>query len=118
MTNTLVCPECGAPMVLKSSKFGKFWGCSEWSVTRCKGSVSAHQATGEPMGTPARQEVKEARKRAHRAFDELWTSGRMSRKHAYQWMQKVMKLSKREAHIANFGLAQCQQLIDELSRLK
>jgi hypothetical protein len=117
-TTTVTCPECGAPMILKDSKYGKFWGCSTWRITGCKGSTSAHQATGEPMGTPAKQEVKAARTRAHRAFDELWTSGRMTRKKAYQWVQKVMGLSKRDAHIAKFDLAQCERLIDEVSRLR
>lgn len=104
-------------MVLKKGKHGSFYGCSMWSTTRCKGSVSAHQKTGEPMGTPAKQDVKDARKRAHRAFDELWTSGRMSRKKAYQWLQKVMKMTKRECHIAAFGIEQCDRVVDEVSRL-
>jgi len=117
MTPALPCPECGAPLVLKEGRFGKFYGCSQWRYTGCRGSHSAHQATGKPMGTPAKAEVKAARMRAHRAFDELWTTGRMSRKQAYTWLQKVMQMTKREAHVARMDLAQCERVILEVERL-
>jgi hypothetical protein len=104
-------------MTLKDSKYGKFYGCSTWRLTGCKGSTSAHQKTGAPMGIPARAATKAARTRAHRAFDVLWTGGRMTRKKAYAWMQKIMNLSKRDAHIANFTLEQCEYLIAEVERL-
>ncbi len=117
-TAALSCPDCGGALVLKDGKHGKFYGCSRFRWTGCGGSHSAHQSTGKPMGVPAKQDVKEARKAAHRAFDELWTTGRMSRKKAYEWMQKVMQLTKRETHIAKFDLAQCEKLIEEVSRLR
>jgi hypothetical protein len=115
---TLPCPECGSPLVLKVAKYGKFYGCSQWRFTGCTGSHGAHQESGKPMGIPAKQEVKEARQRAHRAFDELWTTGRMSRKQAYAWMQKVLGMTKRDAHVAKFDLAQCERLILEVHRLR
>lgn len=38
------CPICGAPMVMRTARRGKhkgakFWGCSTWPTTRCKGIV-------------------------------------------------------------------------------
>jgi hypothetical protein len=38
------CPLCGAPMVLRTARYGKnkgnkFWGCSTYGTTRCKGIV-------------------------------------------------------------------------------
>jgi ssDNA-binding Zn-finger/Zn-ribbon topoisomerase 1 len=114
----LPCPDCGAPLVLKVTKYGKFYGCSNFRVTGCRGSHSAHQETGEPMGTPARAEVRAARMRAHRAFDELWTHGHMTRSRAYKWMQKVMVMTKRDAHIAKFDLEQCERLVAEVQRLR
>lgn len=36
---TPVCPECGAPMVLRHGKFGEFWGCSSWRQG-CRQTVS------------------------------------------------------------------------------
>lgn len=114
----IACPDCKAPMVLKEGKHGKFYGCSNFRSTGCKGSHSAHQKTGFPMGTPAKPDVKAARHRAHKVFDEIWTTGRMTRKQAYQWMQKIMNLTKREAHIAAFDISQCEKLIEEVSRLR
>ena len=39
------CPVCGAPMVLRTARRGKnkgsrFWGCSTYGATRCKGIVN------------------------------------------------------------------------------
>ncbi len=105
----LSCPECGAPMVLKPSKFGQFYGCSRWAETKCPGSHGAH-ANGAPLGTPANRATKDARIRAHEAFDTLWKSGGMSRKAAYQWMRETMDLTKADAHIGQFTEQQCNDL--------
>jgi len=37
------CPECGMKLVLKSGKYGKFYGCSGYSKTNCKYSCSEKQ---------------------------------------------------------------------------
>ena len=115
---TLPCPECGAPLVRKEGQHGIFYGCSTWRWTGCTGSHSAHQSSGKSMGTPAVQDVKEARHKAHTQFDALWTTGQMSRKQAYVWLQKVMRLTKRDAHFAKFSLDQCQQAVAEIKRLR
>jgi uncharacterized Zn finger protein (UPF0148 family) len=117
MTN-IACPECAAPLILKQGKHGTFYGCSRWRWTGCTGTHSAHQGSGKPMGVPAKQEVKAARHKAHTAFDALWMTGQMSRKRAYEWMQKIMNLTKRDSHIAKFDLAQCERLITEIHRLR
>jgi hypothetical protein len=70
------------------------------------------------MGTPAKAEVKAARMRAHRAFDELWTTGRMSRKQAYTWLQKVMQMTKRQSHIARMGVDECEKLLRAVDDLR
>ncbi|RLF65251.1 MAG: hypothetical protein DRN26_05705 [Thermoplasmata archaeon] len=31
-----LCPKCSAKMILRTGKYGKFWGCSMWP--RCSGS--------------------------------------------------------------------------------
>jgi hypothetical protein len=31
------CPKCGAPMVIRVSGRGQFWGCTQYPSTRCKG---------------------------------------------------------------------------------
>lgn len=109
---TLICPECGSLMILRDSKHGKFYGCSTFPV--CKGTHSAHQSTGEPMGIPGDAETKQLRMEAHRRFDSLWNGGMISREDAYRWLQNAMRLSKKAAHIGSFTKEQCQTLVNLL----
>lgn len=104
----LQCPECQAPLVLRSSKYGPFYGCSTYP--KCKSAHGAHP-NGAPLGIPATKEVKDARIRAHAVFDTLWSTGTMTRKEAYKWMQMALGLSKQQAHIGNFDLATCDKLV-------
>jgi ssDNA-binding Zn-finger/Zn-ribbon topoisomerase 1 len=107
---TLPCPECGAPMALRPSRFGPFYGCSRWRETGCRGSHGAHP-NGAPLGTPATRLTKDARIRAHDAFDRLWQNGRMKRSRAYRWLRIMMNLSKPNAHIGKFTIEQCDRLV-------
>ena len=43
----------------------------------------------------------------HVIFDRLWKDGGMSRTQAYKWLAHEMNLTKQEAHIGNFTVAQC-----------
>lgn len=115
----LACPEpgCGGRLVLKKADFGLFYGCENYP--KCSGKHSAHQASGAPMGVPAPKAVREARIRAHEAFDRLWkvvspwqkVPPPMNRKAAYRWLQTALKLTKNEAHIGRFTVEQCENLI-------
>lgn len=104
------CPECGAPMTLRSSKFGLFYGCSQYP--NCKATHGAHP-DGKPLGTPANAVVKQARIAAHKAFDQLWSGpkARLTRDEAYLWLQSKMGLTSAQAHIGSFDQAQCDKLI-------
>lgn len=105
---------CGAPMVLRRSGYGLFWGCSTFPV--CRVTHGAHP-DGRPLGRPGTPEEKKARIEAHSVFDLLWQKNEfskkpvMKRREAYAWMQRAMGLSKDEAHIGNFDVEQCQKLI-------
>lgn len=101
------CPECGSAMVLRTSRYGLFYGCVEYP--RCKATHGAHK-DGRPLGTPADAATKKARIRAHDAFDRIWKGGHMSRSDAYAWMQEAMDLSEEDAHIGKFTIDQCDQL--------
>jgi len=110
----LRCPECAAPMLLKRSRYGLFYGCSAWP--RCTGTHGAHP-NGKPLGTPADRATKLARIRAHDAFDQLWRGGGMTRKQAYAWLRRTLGLSKHEAHIGRFDVATCERLIAALAEI-
>jgi ssDNA-binding Zn-finger/Zn-ribbon topoisomerase 1 len=113
MTNAIhppICPDCALPMQLRDSRFGKFWGCPNYP--RCQSKVGAHQESGAPLGRPGTPAERKARIEAHAAFDKLWHCGfYRSRGEAYRWMRKAMDMSEEEAHIGNFGVAECTKLV-------
>lgn len=103
------CGECGAPMRLKTSRFGLFYSCRTWPA--CDGTHGAHP-DGEPLGVPADKATKLARRRAHELFDQLYVRrGRMSRSDAYAWLAKRLKLTKDECHIGRFDVARCERVV-------
>lgn len=106
---TIECPECGADMVLRNSRYGKFFGCSRWPD--CDATHGADK-DGRPLGIPADKATRRARQQAHTAFDGLWRgSGAMSRAQAYTWLQGVLGLSPEECHIARLDREACARVV-------
>lgn len=101
-------------MQLRESKYGPFYGCSGWP--ECSGTHGAHP-DGSPLGIPADKATREARIRAHRAFDLLWRRGSTSgRRRAYRALMRLMGISKAGAHIGRFTMEQCETLIERLEK--
>jgi hypothetical protein len=101
-------------MRLIKGRHGLFYGCSRWKEG-CSAKHGAHQdgdRAGQPLGLPGDAETREARQRAHQAFDQLWLDGLlMTRKAAYRWLRKVLRLKKSEAHIGMLTVEQCDALV-------
>lgn len=118
---TLFCPDCGKPMILRSSsKFfllngdpHLFFGCTGWP--KCKTTHSAHP-DGSPVGIPANKKTRDARIAAHAEFDALWKGlhATMTRRGAYSHMRQIMGMAVKQAHIGRFNLSQCEELITKL----
>lgn len=110
----ITCPDCGAKMQLRDSRFGLFYGCSRWPDCDC--THGAHKATGVPLGAPANKATRQMRIEAHDAFDQLWQGGpiNMKRKEAYAWLQRVMGMNQEQAHIGLFTVEQCTKVIDQV----
>lgn len=121
--HNVTCPECGAPMVLrtttkfryKSGSPRKFYGCSRYPLCQ-----AAHGADpdGKPLGTPANKETKKARIAAHKVFDSYWEKQGLHRNQAYKLLQDIMELSPDDAHIGKFNEEQCLELIKRIERKK
>jgi ssDNA-binding Zn-finger/Zn-ribbon topoisomerase 1 len=107
----LLCPECGARMRLRSSRFGPFYSCEKFP--ECKGSHGAHP-DGTPLGTPANKETKEWRMKAHDAFDSIWkTAGvKNARKKAYAFLAEQMDMLISDCHIGSFTQDECRTVIE------
>jgi hypothetical protein len=116
VTIPLTCPECEAPMVLKPSRYGHFYGCSQWAETGCKGSHGAHP-DGRPLGVPANQATKQARSRAHAVFDQLWmryeskARRRRARIAAYRWLAASLGRPESTVHIGAMTESECDDVI-------
>lgn len=113
MNTNLICPDCGAPMVLRQTKKypqkngqpGLFYGCKRFP--QCTATHGAHP-DGRPLGVPGNAETKAARHRAHAAFDALWQNLLLSRGAAYGWLSKKLG---HEAHMGEMGIEECEQVI-------
>lgn len=117
------CGDCGSPMVLRVSTWykypsgapRKFWQCSR--APACRGCLGAHPS-GAPHGTPADYDTRQARKRAHIAFDAAADARGLDVKARYRWLQELTGLSMKAAHIAKFSREECEALIERIALLE
>lgn len=82
-----------------------------WHCETCGAMVGCHTGTDIPLGLMADRITRDARYRAHKAFDPLWKNGHMVKANAYAWMAKVLGIPFEQAHIGMLNETQCEQLI-------
>ncbi|HXI01805.1 MAG TPA: zinc-finger-containing protein, partial [Candidatus Saccharimonadales bacterium] len=87
----------------------RFYGCSRFP--HCRGTHGAHQETGEPLGIPGDRATKDARIRAHAAFDPLWKDGSMRRNDAYYWLSRALGIPRKDVHIGLFDTETCERVV-------
>lgn len=97
------CPKHKVRLAARDTEHGKqfycpFQGCD---VVQWDGSTS----------TPADYATRQARRKAHMAFDTLWKSKSLSRGQAYTLLAKFMRLPKRSVHIGMFNVEQCAEVL-------
>lgn len=91
--------------------YGKNYGTNLYVCKPCDARVGTHGKGKTPLGTMANKKLRALRNAAHRGFDPLWKSKRMSRRNAYKWLRDKMDLTSKEAHIGKFNEEQCLQLL-------
>jgi len=101
---TVRCPIHDVPLKVVKTRYGLRHNCTVefCSVAMWDGSTS----------TPATKEVRDARKRAHAAFDPLWKDGDISRGTLYKQLASFMGLTNDRCHIGYFDEAQCDRVIE------
>lgn len=106
------CPYCGKGPSLADSKevYGKSYG-PIWICRDCNAYVGCHRGTCRPLGTLANEETREARKRAHAAFDPLWRGKFMGRNQAYRALAKKLGIEKKDCHIGMLDAETCRRVV-------
>jgi len=87
------CPNCKVEMIRRKSKYGKgfWWGCKNYPD--CK-ITSAEHPDGSVMSTPADQETKDLRSKAHRISEGIWgkwDSPKCQKREMYNWLEHNTK---------------------------
>lgn len=109
------CDYCGAPAKLIDSKalyggvgYGMMWRCNP-----CDAHVGVHanSPSHAPLGRLANGHLRRLKMRAHKAFDEIWREGFMSRRAAYAWLAAKLDLPPEKCHIGMFNPETCKEVI-------
>jgi len=82
---------------------GAYVGCHRKGVGQGGGT--------KPLGRLADAKLREAKQRAHAAFDPLWKGRRMKRHEAYRWLAKELGISFENCHIGMFDVEQCRATV-------
>ena len=92
-----------------------------WACTPCGAWVGCHKTgTGTtPLGRLANKELRQAKIRAHAAFDPLWR-GKMkrddcpqheARQAGYRWLSKQLGIEPADTHIGMFDVETCNRVV-------
>lgn len=111
------CPYCGAPAVyIDSAEIynGKSYGMI-YLCRPCRAFVGVHAGTNIPKGPLANERLRNARKRAHAAFDRIWQQGIMPRSEAYRQASDALMIEN--LHIGGLDESGCAAVIEYATRI-
>lgn len=127
-----VCAECGpgtyVALVASSRIYPSredLWGKYLWQCA-CRAYVGIHEGTLKAKGTPAGRATREARMRAHAAFDPLWekkvretgiTKGK-ARGLGYKWLAAQLGIDVKECHIGMMSAHDADRVAKLCSRYR
>ena len=107
------CPYCGAAAVLidsieiyRTRSYGMVWACQP-----CDAWVGCHGSGRTPKGRLANKALRDAKIRAHAAFDPIWKHGLMRRGAAYAWLADHLGIDRKGCHIGMFDEDLCQRVV-------
>jgi hypothetical protein len=91
----------------------KFYQCAP-----CDAYVGCHDNSGKPFGTLADKKTREARNRAHAAFDRIWKGGFMTRNAAYSWLAKSLAIKGSRCHISMMDADECERVCTAVKEMR
>jgi hypothetical protein len=128
------CPYCNKKpqyvdsIIIYGRSYGMIYLCGD-----CDAYVGVHKGTNKSLGRLANRELREAKKNAHKYFDELWQKkaelGAISnpnlrgkydwinwknkcRSDAYRWLSDQMGKPSKYTHIGMFNVVECNRVIN------
>lgn len=107
-----ICPYCAGKVILtEATDIFEHGDGMIYLCTNCNAFVSCHKGSTRPMGKLANAALRMKRRETHQIFDNWWKSQGVSRTQGYKWMAEQMKLPAHLAHIAQFDMEACEQVI-------
>lgn len=110
------CPYCNGPVRLVSNKevYGREYG--DWpyayACIPCSAHVGLHPSTDLPLGTLAKKDLRELRKRAKSEFIHYSELRNFDRNSAYEWLAGQMGIVRQECHFGFFREDQAQMALN------
>lgn len=108
ITSSRICPRHNVELRQRVSRFGPFWGCPCWPNCDTIGNYSEH----DKKFRISNQKTRDARKRAHAAFDPLWQDGWLRRSQGYLWLGERLNLPAPEMHIEYLTALECKIVVN------
>lgn len=102
------CPVHGCEFEQRHGRFGMFYGCPHYP--ECDRTAS--RSKQDKLWRISDQLTRNARKAAHKAFDELWKSGKIPRTACYRALAKLMDMPANKCHIEHFGVEYCGRVVE------
>ena len=120
---TPTCPYCAADAKLVTGAEiyqhrGDLSALRFWRCAPCRAYVGCHKAGNgygdgtRPLGRLANAELRQAKTRAHAAFDPIWKNRRMTRRKAYSWLADALGVPVEQMHIGEFDEALCLRVVE------
>ena len=120
----VTCQYCGLPAKLVGGnaiyphrpdlQSLKFYLCRP-----CNAYVGCHEGTDRAKGSLADAPTREARKRAHAAFDPLWINAKnhrsKTRRNAYKWLSSALGIPAEQTHIGMFDEEMCNKVVQAVA---
>lgn len=122
-----VCPYCGndaeflpsSERIYSGRDYGAVYACAP-----CDAWVGCHRGTNQPLGRLADGPLRDAKRRAHDAFDPTWraahaelsrtdptyTLGR-ARRRGYVLLAQALDILPRKCHIGMFDVGTCHDVV-------
>lgn len=107
-----ICRYCGGRVKLTTAR--EIYDKSDETIylcTNCNAYVGCHKGTNRPLGKLANAMLRLKRRETHDTFDLFWRSRGWTRNQAYIWLARTMCLKNDNAHIGNFEMDECEQVI-------